>query len=198
MRILEVAAALFRRQGYRSTTVRDIAEGVGILSGSLFYHFRSKEEILLEIMRTAAAANCSDAERVVAATDSPLERLKGLIDAEIAFTMGEHGRDFQAVLFGEWREIPQSAQSEFIAYRRRYRGIWKQVLEACRERSLLRCEPKAAELVIHSSIIGMTGWLVPAGRYSLAELGRTLANLVLADQESTNRSICGASPGETR
>lgn len=49
--ILAIAARLFARQGYNTTTVRDIADEAGILSGSLYHHFQSKEAITQEILR---------------------------------------------------------------------------------------------------------------------------------------------------
>jgi AcrR family transcriptional regulator len=48
--ILEAAAAMFARQGAAATTVRQIADSVGILSGSLYHHFASKDEMLAEIL----------------------------------------------------------------------------------------------------------------------------------------------------
>ncbi|MCW8978209.1 MAG: TetR/AcrR family transcriptional regulator, partial [Marinobacter sp.] len=49
-RLLTEAARLFREKGYERTTVRDLAAAVGIQSGSLFHHFRTKEEILKAVM----------------------------------------------------------------------------------------------------------------------------------------------------
>lgn len=49
-RLLNEAARLFRDKGYERTTVRDLAAAVGIQSGSLFHHFRTKEEILKAVM----------------------------------------------------------------------------------------------------------------------------------------------------
>ncbi len=50
-RLLRAAAHLFREKGYHRTTVRDIASLVGIQSGSLFHHFKSKEDILIQVMK---------------------------------------------------------------------------------------------------------------------------------------------------
>lgn len=44
--LLELAAAMFAERGLRATTVRDIADSAGILSGSLYHHFSSKEEMV--------------------------------------------------------------------------------------------------------------------------------------------------------
>jgi AcrR family transcriptional regulator len=48
--ILLAAAALFRDKGYKATTLRDIARAVGIGAGSFYYYFRSKEEVLHEVL----------------------------------------------------------------------------------------------------------------------------------------------------
>lgn len=49
-RILDEAAALFIRHGYNATSLRDIADAVGMKAGSLYYHFASKEDLLAEIL----------------------------------------------------------------------------------------------------------------------------------------------------
>lgn len=57
--LLEAALALFSRQGYRATSVRDIADGAGTSTGSVYHHFRDKEAIfqtLLDQFWTASSA----------------------------------------------------------------------------------------------------------------------------------------------
>lgn len=49
-RILEAAARFFSERGYAGTSVRDIAAELGIANPSLYYHFRSKEEMLAELL----------------------------------------------------------------------------------------------------------------------------------------------------
>ena len=50
--LLALAAQMFAERGYGQTTVRDIADAAGILSGSLYHHFDSKESMVDEILRT--------------------------------------------------------------------------------------------------------------------------------------------------
>jgi AcrR family transcriptional regulator len=50
--LLELAAEMFAERGLRATTVRDIADAAGILSGSLYHHFSSKEEMVDEALRS--------------------------------------------------------------------------------------------------------------------------------------------------
>ena len=180
-RILHAAAKLFRERGYHRTTVRDIAERVGLLSGSLFHHFRSKEEMLREIMREAAISVCLKAEDIVARAPDAPSRLRALIALELDCVVAEPSKDYHAVLFMEWREVPEAARPEFTMLRRRYARIWRAVLDDCEREALLRCEPVAASHVVHGAIMGAMTWFKPSGRYSVAQYGEILAGLVLID-----------------
>ena len=50
--VLDAGAKLFATKGYKATTMRDIASEAGMLPGSLYYHFESKQDLLLEIYTT--------------------------------------------------------------------------------------------------------------------------------------------------
>ncbi|WP_276206930.1 TetR/AcrR family transcriptional regulator [Oceanicoccus sagamiensis] len=65
-RLLSGAAHLFREKGYERTTVRDIANEIGIQSGSLFHHYKSKEEILKAVMTDAVIYNTEKMRAAVA------------------------------------------------------------------------------------------------------------------------------------
>jgi AcrR family transcriptional regulator len=66
-RILEVAAELFREKGYDGTSLREIADRMGFSKAALYYHFRSKEEILLAILTPLFEATAGLQERMAAA-----------------------------------------------------------------------------------------------------------------------------------
>ena len=89
-RLLREAARLFRDKGYERTTVRDLAAAVGIQSGSLFHHFRSKEEILKAVMVETIRLNTAMMRAAVDAQPDLHSKLKALIRAELghdAFTI---------------------------------------------------------------------------------------------------------------
>src|SRR5690554_5385194 len=87
-RLLTIAARLFRERGYAGTTVRDIAGALGILSGSLFHHFRSKEDILFAIMESVITAMRHDLEAALDAAPSTRARIRALIAVELAYLHG--------------------------------------------------------------------------------------------------------------
>jgi TetR/AcrR family transcriptional regulator, cholesterol catabolism regulator len=87
--ILAKAAALFAKQGIAGTTVREIADAVGILSGSLYHHFESKEEMVHEII-ASYLDDLHERYRTVADDEAtPLECLKALIRTSFD-SLGSH------------------------------------------------------------------------------------------------------------
>ncbi len=71
-KIMEAAMDLFYHKGYKDTTTRDIIKKAGILNGSLYNRFRSKEDILLSIISDAMVDFLSEAERLIAEDRDPM------------------------------------------------------------------------------------------------------------------------------
>jgi AcrR family transcriptional regulator len=74
--LLDVAARLFRERGYHVTSMRDIAREVGMLSGSIYYHFSSKEEMLLAVYEEGLRHIAERVDAAVARQQTPWERLE--------------------------------------------------------------------------------------------------------------------------
>jgi len=74
--LLDVAARLFRERGYHVTSMRDIAHEVGMLSGSIYYHFSSKEELLLAVYEEGLRHIAEQVDAAVAERNTPWERLE--------------------------------------------------------------------------------------------------------------------------
>ncbi|MBW6511730.1 MAG: TetR family transcriptional regulator C-terminal domain-containing protein [Desulfuromonadaceae bacterium] len=55
-KILDEAAQVFQRKGFLTTTINDLLDATGITKGNLYFHFASKEEVGLEVLRQAQAA----------------------------------------------------------------------------------------------------------------------------------------------
>lgn len=84
--ILEESLILFAKKGYGSTTVRDIAAEVGMLAGSLYSHFPSKEMILSELVHIGHMHHSLCVRQaVLAAGASPRDQLIALVRAHVLF-----------------------------------------------------------------------------------------------------------------
>src|SRR5689334_24003451 len=84
--LLAIAARLFAEKGLRATTVRDIADAAGILSGSLYHHFDSKEAMVDEILRGFLDPLFARYREIVAGGQSPRATLQALVEASFRRT----------------------------------------------------------------------------------------------------------------
>lgn len=189
-RILNAAARLFRERGFHATTTRAISEIVGILSGSLFHYFRSKDQMLFEVMNEAATQLCEKAEAVVAAADSPRARLRALIRLQLECLIAEETRDYYAVMMSEWRELDAAARPTLTLRRLQYAATWNTVLDECVRAGLMRRDPRLLRFVITGAINWASTWYKPGGRLSLEEYATFLEDLVLEPEATAPATRC--------
>src|ERR1700704_4235149 len=95
--LLRVSARLFRQKGFDGTSIRDISSAAGMHSGSPFYHFKTKQDILVAVMEQGLAEGLRKTEEVMALTVPPEQKLVRLIRAQLG-TILEDGSDFIPVL----------------------------------------------------------------------------------------------------
>ncbi len=126
-KLLQTAAHLFRNKGFERTTVRDLAGAVGIQSGSIFHHFKSKDEILRAVMEETIHYNTALMRASLAEASNVRERVLALIRCELQSIMGGSG-EAMAVLVYEWRSLSAEGQAQVLALRDIYEEIWLQVL----------------------------------------------------------------------
>lgn len=154
-RLLTEAARLFREKGYERTTVRDLAAAVGIQSGSLFHHFRTKEEILKAVMVETIRLNTALMQAALEAADSSRDKLRGLVRAELESINGQTG-EAMAVLVFEWRSLSADSQAEVLELRDIYEKLWLDVLESLKREGVLEADP----FVVRRMLTGALSWTV--------------------------------------
>lgn len=154
-RLLKEAARLFREKGYERTTVRDLAAAVGIQSGSLFHHFRTKEEILKAVMVETICLNTALMQAAVDAEHSDRDRLRALVRAELESINGQTG-EAMAVLVFEWRSLSMDSQAEVLKLRDIYEKLWLDVLESLKQSGALEADP----FVVRRMLTGALSWTV--------------------------------------
>lgn len=134
--ILMAASRRFAEFGYEATTVRQIADDVDILSGSLYHYFATKEEILAEIVRDAALEQRDRARRVAAAPSMDAERKLVLLVREELAALAER-REAYAIIFNERKFFRRSPDFAYvIGARKEAYQAWVGVLEQGLEEGL--------------------------------------------------------------
>lgn len=178
--LLELAATMFAERGLRATTVRDIADSAGILSGSLYHHFKSKEQMVEEVLRDFLDWLFTRYQEIVEGEPDPLERVKGLFMA--SFEAIEH-RHAQVVIYqDEAKRLSALPQFDFVdARNREQRRMWVDLLKQGVAEGQLR--PDLDVDLVYRFIRDTTWvsvrWYQPGGPLTAEQVGRQYLAIVL-------------------
>ncbi|MER3498690.1 MAG: TetR/AcrR family transcriptional regulator [Chitinophagaceae bacterium] len=167
--ILANAAAMFKDKGYSATSMRDLAEAVGIEAASLYNHIQSKSEILQEIVfKTATECNLHLEE-----TDKPgisaLEKIEEIIRFHVHMML----KNFDAyhVMTHEWIHLSEPWLSNFVNTRRHYvQRLEAIVQEGISKKEMKTVVPYVAVLTILSAVRGLEFWHRSRKKYSPQEM----------------------------
>jgi AcrR family transcriptional regulator len=176
-KLLQMAAHLFRSKGYERTTVRDLASAIGIQSGSIFHHFKSKEEILRAVMEETIVYNTALMRSALAQARDTRERLLALIRCELQSIMGGTG-EAMAVLVYEWRSLSEQGQAQILALRDTYEQLWLQVLGEAREAGYFKGDPFIQRRFLTGALSWTNTWFRPQGPMTLDQLAEEALSLV--------------------
>jgi AcrR family transcriptional regulator len=176
-KLLTAAAHLFRIKGYDRTTVRDMAASLGIQSGSLFHHYKSKEEILKAVMRETIIINTAKLRVAKSQSKSHSQELYCLILEELASIQGE-GSDALTVLVHEWRTLSNDVRSELMVLRGEYEDVWQETLVPLFKAGKLADDPVIIRRLLIGALAWTTNWFRAEGNLTLDELAQKAFNLV--------------------
>ncbi|UNT20553.1 atu genes transcriptional repressor AtuR [Pseudomonas aeruginosa] len=179
-KLLQTAAHLFRSKGYERTTVRDLASAVGIQSGSIFHHFKSKDEILRSVMEETILYNTALMRAALADAEDLRERVLGLIRCELQSIMGGTG-EAMAVLVYEWRSLSAEGQAYILGLRDIYEQMWLDVLGEARLAGYCQSDPFILRRFLTGALSWTTTWFRPEGPMSLDQLAEEALALVIKD-----------------
>lgn len=179
--VLDHAARLFRDRGFERTTVRDLAREVGILPGSIFHHFQSKDEILRIVMRESIILNLARVRAALAEAHGPVESLRALIESELWAINGDTGEAW-TVLVREWRSLSDAGQANILELRDEYEALWLSVLEQAHDQGLLQSQPFVLRRLLVGALSWTVNWYRPDGGLSLEDLTDEVLALAIADR----------------
>jgi AcrR family transcriptional regulator len=177
LEILKSAAAAFRRRGYHGASVEEIARALRMTKGSLYYHFRDKEEILFVLHDWSVDLLLEKLAEVEKEDAPPDAKLRRLVQAFVHMIIDElHGTaltmDLQALAPARLRRV--------IAKRDRFdRGLRRIVQEGMDEGVFARGDAKLAAFAVLGAVNWITRWYDPGGPKGSDEIGRAMAAMVL-------------------
>ncbi len=176
--IVQAAAQIFRRKGYHAASMQDIADAVGLQKASLYHHFASKQDILLEILNQALDLLIADMEAIVASDQQPVSKLRQAMGSYIDRVT--HQADLAAVLHMEHRSLDARKRARHIAHRDRYDALWRTLVRQGVEAGVFR---QVDETIVTFALLGVQNWMItwyrPDGRLKPHEIADLFADLLL-------------------
>ena len=178
MELIRAAAKLFRDQGYERTTVRDLGNAVGLQSGSLFYHFRTKEEILVAVMALGITATTEQLALALATAPDIRSKLAALFHVHLHSLLGDNQAALEVMLY-EWRSVSDSAKPGLIVLRDRYEALWQEVLDEAAAAGLVKQDTRLLRRTLLGSLHWSVQWYKSEGELSVDALAERMLALVL-------------------
>lgn len=176
--IEEKATTLFRERGYAATSMRDLAQVLGIEAASLYSHIKSKEEILQKICFRMADEFFEAWKDVESVQTSAGDKISKAAIAHVKVIT--RNTDASAVFFNEWRHLSEPHLSDFLAMRDDYEGRFIQIIkDGMTSGEFEQVDAKFMMLTILSSLNWTHNWYKPGGSLTPEEIGVRLSNLVL-------------------
>jgi len=189
--ILDHAARLLRSNGYHRTSLREIADAVGIRKASLYHHFGSKEEIVEAVVNDGVRVVHEAVLAALAHADAhgPRRRLEGAIAAHLAALHGHS--DYTCASIKAFSFKDGEAPESVLRMRRAYDDLWRRLIEDCAVAGILAqgLSPESLRLFLLGAMNGSVDWYRD-GRFAIAELAAEYCALI-APLPAAGRGLAG-------
>jgi AcrR family transcriptional regulator len=148
--LLDAAAKLFAAKGYSETTIRDIATAVGMLPGSVYYHFAAKHALLLAVYEEGVRKIGARLDDAVAEESDPWQRLEIAIEAHLETILDQS--DYASVMIRVLPDQVPEIESELIKLRTQYEDRFVKLVDA------LPLQANVDRRLLRLMLLGASNW----------------------------------------
>ncbi len=149
--IIEAASALFARNGYDGTSMRDIAAESGILAGSLYYYFASKEEMFAAVHEQAINRLCTGTIQAIKPAADPWTRLQQASEGYLTTMLSSAPQSSLIITEFPLRRSGK-LRAKLVTDRRRFEAIFSEIVDA------LPLAPDVDRSYWRLALLGMLAW----------------------------------------
>jgi len=176
--LLVAAASAFRRKGYAETTTRELGSAVGIAGASLYYHYKTKEDILYGLCQESLRRLTERVAPLAELSDS-IDDLQAVIEAHVGTILRD--RDMHATMLVEMRSLSDERRNHVIERRDSYETLIRGVVARVQAAGGLRADLSARDLT--RALLSMLNWTIfwyrEDGELTIEELATQLGSLFL-------------------
>ena len=168
-KILSAAVQLFAQYGYHAATMRDIARSSGIQAASIYYHYASKQALLVEIMDTHMRTLNANLQSILQESVSIQERLHRAIANHIRLHTTHKAEFF--IIDTEIRALEDEQRGAILALRDQYEAMLQSLLREGMEHDIFRqVDVKVASYALIAMCTEVATWFRPDGRLSVQQV----------------------------
>lgn len=164
--------------------MQDIGREVGLLKGSLYHHFGSKEEMLFEVLRDLHDTSLELVEQVAFGTPEPLEQLRAYLEGLVCHA----GRDAVrlTIFFRDFRFLAPEQQGRIIEERDIYRHVAERLIGEAQRMGQVdaRADARIMAMTALSACGGVREWYRPDGRQSIEVIAADIVAVVIGGMKS--------------
>lgn len=175
--ILRTAAKLFREHGYERTSVRQIAEALGMTSGSLFYHFATKEELLVTVMEEGVRDIMRGVQKGLAGESCLPERMLAMVRCHLTALLGPK-LDAMTVMLYEWRSLSEPARARVLTSRDAYEELWMAPIDEAAALGLVEADTGLVRHTVLGALNWTGQWYRPDRRMGVELLAQRMFHLL--------------------
>ncbi|GAB2466849.1 MULTISPECIES: TetR/AcrR family transcriptional regulator [Streptomyces] len=178
--LLATAAEVFAAQGYNATTVRKIADEAGLLAGSLYYYFDSKESMLDEILSGFLTELWARYDAVLGTDLGPRETLEALVTE--SFREMDQRRAAVAIYQRESKHLQNQPRFAFLVEsQKKFEKAWLGTLERGVAAEVFRADLdiRLTYRFLRDTVWVAVSWYRPGGQHSPEEIARQYLSMVL-------------------
>ena len=176
--LLKEAAQLFRKKGYLSSSLRELAKRAGIQGGSVYHHFGSKQEILFQVMDNTMSTMIKNANAVLVQSKNLEAQLCALMHFHIGYTISDSDETF--ITDDELRHLDEDNYSKVIAKRDKYQKLFEDIFTAGKEQGWQVVDPKLAARAAIQMSTGVSRWYRADSALSIDEIAEQYTKIILS------------------
>lgn len=179
--VLQAAARVFGTNGYHASRMDDVAKAMGVTKGVIYYHFRSKEEIFVEVMSGGIEGAIRRLETVLARQLPTAETLRLAIQTHVEYNINDQAQGYFAMLVAnQMRLLSPEGQARIREWQRAYGSLFHTLLQkGIDEGVLLNRNVHVTQNILVSAMNHAPDWYRPAAGVSIAEASAHLADQLM-------------------
>ena len=178
--VSKAATRLFRTVGYEGTTTRKIAQALGVQGGSIYYHIKSKESLLFDILDAGIDGITAKVIASYEHLSKPEERLRAAINSQIHETFSDFDSSAVLIALMSAESLSPEHRQVYMTKRDRYERIFRDLIEEGISSGAFKVrDAKLAGFLLLGALNGMTRWYRYEGQYSLDEIATWFADMLL-------------------